>query len=382
MKITHNDRIISLYFTTFILVSLNTVYLPVWLNEVINLSKQEIGILIGSVGLLKIFVNFLITKNITTFKTNRSVAVLITLLILCSFLIILLQENVDINLAKYLSFFILLIFSPLLPIIENINISLNKNFYKSYGKLRISGSIAFCIGVFLIGFLLEELGANSFPTLYIFFSIFFLMSIFLIPKKEDRKKIKFKSDIIELLKDKKFLTVIISCGLVLASHAMYYSFSAIYWRQFQFNLFHIGFLWFWGVFAEIIFFLLIDKIKIRNIFFQAIFFTGIISSLRWVLTYFVTNFFLLIAIQSLHAFSFGLCHYLVIYYIFSNISEKNKLTAISLYHALSSGVMMTILTILSGYSFNHSTNGIGFLIMAMCCLISTLLIYFRGYILK
>ena len=100
MKITHNDRIISLYFTIFILVSLNTVYLPVWLNEVINLSKQEIGILIGAVGLLKIFVNFLITKNITTFKTNRSVAVLITLLILCSFLIILLQENVDINLEN------------------------------------------------------------------------------------------------------------------------------------------------------------------------------------------------------------------------------------------------------------------------------------------
>ena len=59
MKITNNHRIISLYFTIFILVSLNTVYLPVWLNEVINLSKQEIGILIGSVGLLKILVNWI-----------------------------------------------------------------------------------------------------------------------------------------------------------------------------------------------------------------------------------------------------------------------------------------------------------------------------------
>ena len=58
MKITHNHRIVSLYFTIFILVSLNTVYLPVWLNEVINLNTQQIGLLIGSVGFLKILSNF------------------------------------------------------------------------------------------------------------------------------------------------------------------------------------------------------------------------------------------------------------------------------------------------------------------------------------
>ena len=181
---------------------------------------------------------------------------------------------------------------------------------------------------------------------------------------------------------KKFLLVIFSCGLVLASHAMYYSFSAIYWRNLEFSLFQIGFLWFWGVFAEIIFFLLIDKIKIRNIFFQTIIFVGIVSSIRWVLTYFFSNFFLLIIIQSLHAFSFGLSHYLVIFFIYKNISDNNKLVAISLYHALSSGTMMTILTVFAGYSFNNGTNGIGFLMMAIFCLISTFLVYFRGYILK
>ena len=63
MKITHNHRIVSLYFTIFILVSLNTVYLPVWLNEVINLNTQQIGLLIEAVGFLKIFSNFLITTH-------------------------------------------------------------------------------------------------------------------------------------------------------------------------------------------------------------------------------------------------------------------------------------------------------------------------------
>ena len=91
---------------------------------------------------------------------------------------------------------------------------------------------------------------------------------------------------------------------------------------------------------------------------------------------------MLVLIQSLHAFTFGLSHYLVIYYVHMNISENNKLLAISLYHALSSGTMMTILTIFAGFSFNNGTNGIGFLMMAIFCLISTFLVYFRGYILK
>ena len=382
MQITHNHRIVSLYFTIFILVSLNTVYLPVWLNEVINLNTQQIGLLIGAVGFLKVFSNFLITKNIRTFRSKRLIASLITFFILCSFIFIALQKNIDVGLAAFLSFFILLMFSPLLPIIENINTSLNKSFFKSYGKLRVSGSIAFCLGVFLVGFFLDKFGTNSFPKLYIFFSLFFLMSAFLIPNKEERQKVHDKSNIFKLLKNKKFLLVIFGCGLVLASHAMYYSFSAIYWRNLEFSLFQIGFLWFWGVFAEIIFFLLIDKIKIRNIFFQAIIFLGIISSLRWIMTYFFTNFSLLLLIQSLHAFTFGLSHYLVIYYVYTNISENNKLLAISLYHALSSGTMMTILTIFAGFSFNYGANGIGFLIMAAFCLISTVLVYFRGYLLK
>ena len=111
----------------------------------------------------------------------------------------------------------------MLPIIENINTSLNKNFFTSYGKLRISGSIAFCLGVFLVGFCLDEFGTNSFPKLYIFFSLFFLMSAFLIPNEEERQKVKYKSNIIDLLKNKKFLLVIFGCGLVLASHACTYS---------------------------------------------------------------------------------------------------------------------------------------------------------------
>ena len=68
MKFTHNHRIIFLYATVFILVSLNTVYFPVWLNETINLSVKQIGFLIGAVGLLKVFSNYFILYRIFIFN--------------------------------------------------------------------------------------------------------------------------------------------------------------------------------------------------------------------------------------------------------------------------------------------------------------------------
>ena len=64
----------------------------------------------------------------------------------------------------------------------------------------------------------------------------------------------------------------------------------------------------------------------------------------------------------------------MMYFIFFNIESKNKLLAQSLYHAITSGIIMTSLTFISGYSFLYYKNGEGFLIMALSCIISTLLI--------
>ena len=148
------------------------------------------------------------------------------------------------------------------------------------------------------------------------------------------------------------------------------------------SLFQIGFLWSWGVLAEIIFFLFIDRIKVKNFFFKAIIFVGIIATVRWTLTFLFNNFLILIFIQSLHAFTFGLSHYLVMYYIYTKVDNNNKLIAQSFYHALSSGIFMTAFTIAAGVSFNYNDSGLGFFLMAIFSFLSVILIYLRNFILK
>ena len=85
MKITNNHRIISLYSTVFIIISLTTIYLPVWLHEIVSLEVKDIGVLFGLIGILKVFSSTLITKNIRKFSNYKTTSSYITLLVSLKF---------------------------------------------------------------------------------------------------------------------------------------------------------------------------------------------------------------------------------------------------------------------------------------------------------
>ena len=134
------------------MISLITVFLPVWLNKELGLSYTSIGILLGGIGFLKIFSNILITKSIKSFYGKKITLIALTIIITSILFISILFKNMQDSIEVLLIFFILLLFSPVLPIVENICIYLNKNFQNSYGKLRVSGSLSFLFAVILIVF--------------------------------------------------------------------------------------------------------------------------------------------------------------------------------------------------------------------------------------
>ena len=167
MNISNNQRIAFLYSSTFIVVSLFTVYLPVWLYQVKDLDLKNIGYIIGSVGIFKIFSNILITNNLINIKAKKNAITLIGLLILFIFFIINFIPSLDIYLSTFLIFACLIFFSPVLPLVENISLSVNNNFQKSYGKLRVSGSVSFLFTVFLAGYFIDNKTVSILPFLII-----------------------------------------------------------------------------------------------------------------------------------------------------------------------------------------------------------------------
>ncbi len=374
MKINNNQRIISLYSTVFIIISLTTVYLPIWLHEIVELKLEHIGYLFAAVGFFKIFFNIYAIKNLQSLNAKKIMAMSIIILMILMYVIILSINKKESNFVVFLIFFTLILFSPILPIVENISTILNKDFLSKYGKLRISGSLSFLISVVTIGYFIELFEIKAFSIIILISFILFLLSLALISNKKKLKDYYKKGNISELIRDHKFIMVLVACSVIQGSHAMYYSFSSVLWKREGLSFLLIGYLWGWGVIAEIIFFYFINKVKIEKNVFKIIIIVCLFSALRWFLTFFITNFYSLILVQTLHAISFGLTHYIMMYYIYQFVEWQNKLLAQSLYHALSSGIVMTIFTLFSGVSFRYYNNGEGFLIMGAFCILSFLFV--------
>ena len=82
---------------------------------------------------------------------------------------------------------------------ESISLKLNSDFINTYGKLRISGSVAFFLGAIILVNLIDGLGPQVLPFLMIAFFWLFLNSIYLLPNEKDKYHIYKKGNILELL---------------------------------------------------------------------------------------------------------------------------------------------------------------------------------------
>ena len=205
------------------------------------------------------------------------------------------------------------------------------------------------------------------------------LSILMIPKDITVKtyntlkayKVFFKK------KNNNLIIFIIICSLLQGSHAMYYGYSTIIWENKGISFFKIGLLWSFAIIAEVFLFFKIDKYFKSSLLVKSLMLCSTVAFLRWTLIYALENFYLLLIIQSLHAITFALTHYVMIYFINKNLNDTYKLIAQSLYYTLSGGIFLTILTILSGHLVSYTNGDEGYLIMALLALFSSFILYFK-----
>ena len=377
MNIPKKRKIISLYSGIFLVLSLLTAFLPVWLNKALNIDTLVIGLLLGFTGLIKIISNFFIIKSIkNNTYLNMSLKVLAIIMSFIYGVIIVLDYNILTNLIFILIFFSLLLFSPIIPISETLCLEKSSNFKGFYGKVRLAGSIAFLFGVLFFGKIIDIFSITIFPLICFLCLIFLTLSIFFLPKDNSKQSNNiYDNQLKQLLKRRPILFIIFYCSIIQGCHAMYYGFSSIMWYDDGLNYFQIGLLWGWGVIAEIFLFFNIGKFKIKKNMVNLLLFCGLISSIRWLLMFMTVNFYILLIIQTFHFISFALTHYIMIYYIFHHIPKKLRLISNYLYSVLSTGLFMTALSILSGVLYSFTNNGIGFLFMSLICLLSVFILF-------
>ena len=107
-----------------------------------------------------------------------------------------------------------------------------------------------------------------------------------------------------LLRDPRFLAIIVTSALIQSSHQAYYIFASIAWQQEGFGGLTIASLWVLGVLAEIVVFAASPRFTLQPATLVII--AALCAVARWVITAQAPAFPILAAVQLMHGLTFGL----------------------------------------------------------------------------
>ncbi|QIA64634.1 3-phenylpropionate MFS transporter [Vibrio astriarenae] len=236
-----------------------------------------------------------------------------------------------------------------------------------YGRTRLWGSVAFIAGSTVVGYLVSLYGTDM--IIYTALAGVFVALLLSMRnpnpmpvtiEEEDATRPKISA----LLREWPVVKFLVLIALIQGSHAAYYSFSAIHWKEAGHSEDIIGYLWSLGVVAEVAIFAFSKRLfagwSLRTLFVVAA--CGVM--LRWGLTASTTAVPVLLVVQMLHGVTFAMAHIAAIQYIQN--SPTNKMVALqALYNAIPLGAFIALMTALSGWGYEHWGSNIFWVMASM-----------------
>ncbi|TEW53458.1 3-phenylpropionate MFS transporter [Psychromonas sp. RZ22] len=330
------------------------IFLPfwgIWLADK-GVSPEQIGTLF-SLGLLLRFASNL--GLLPRLKTANAPLQLISYLsfsiFLCLLVLVYFQGWYALAALTLLLNFLM---APMVPLGDIVGTRLVKQIQINYGQVRLWGSVSFIVGSTFIGWTITEYGHESILWLMIVasFCIYCLSLIKLNPQlqEQDDNSKGNNRGLFLLLKQPSVIYFLLIVGLIQGSHAAYYAFSALYWDSMGISEFDIALFWGMGVCAEVLLMRFNDKWFKRWSIKQMILLALIAGIIRWGVLSQTTDFTLLMLLQTFHAFTFALAHLAAMRFIALQ-SDHLMVGYQTLYSSVALGLMMALLTFLSGWIY-------------------------------
>ena len=240
---------------------------------------------------------------------------------------------------------------------------------RTYGPVRLWGSVAFIAGNVGAGFILEAIAPGHLIWLIVFALMLVVVAAAALEPLDGgsgpaeappRQSPKI------LLRNPAFVAVVLASSMVQGSHALYYGFSTMDWRAAGLDGTVIGALWGLGVLAEIVLFALSGRLpkSLRPTTLLAI--GGLGAIIRWTAMAFDPPAALLPALQILHAASFGAAHLGMMGFLARAVPRQLAATAQG-FAATWSGIVSASATFISGFVFAAS-GSLAYLVMAAMAL--------------
>lgn len=267
-------------------------------------------------------------------------------------------------------------YSPIISFLEAFTIDILASRKKSYGSIRVWGTIAFIVTVFILGKILD-----IYPIRIILFFILTGSAIqaafaIKIPEVNHRNNKPFYHEAKTLLKRREVVIFLISAFLMLVSHGMYYGFFSIHLESLGYDRTFTGAAWGLASTAEILVMVNSNRIFKRFSINTVIIFAFIMAVLRWLTLSLAISPVIILLSQPFHAFSYGAFHISSVLYIDSMTSDETKTLGQAVNNAVTYGLGLMVGFFLSGWLYEktgaHALFGLSSLIALIGGIIFTL----------
>lgn len=367
-------RIALFYSAIFVVLGVSLPYFPLWLKFQ-GLNAVEIG-LVTSVPL---FIRIAATPMIG-FAADRAGSVRRIVVIAAAFgLLSACVLMVSAGLWMILVFFTLFQISSmaLMPLAEVAAMQGVREKGLDYGRMRLWGSIAFIAANIAGGLVIAEWGNATIMPILIAGSVLSLAAGWFLPERRGQaagaggpsspmQNMNWPA-IKTALRHRGLLLIMLAGGVIQASHAVYYAFSAIHWQAQGIDGRWFGILWGVGVVAEVVLFAYAGRVLARIGALAMIAIGAAGGVLRWGLMAVDPSFGVLLGLQLLHGLTFGATHLGTVHAIQERVGTDQAASAQALHSALSSGVLMGLAMMLAG-SLYGAFAGVSYLAMMVLSL--------------
>ncbi|HWX62040.1 MFS transporter [Bradyrhizobium sp.] len=233
----------------------------------------------------------------------------------------------------------------------------------NYGPLRLWGSAAFVVGALGCGLLVDVIAPKHLIwVIAATAGLGALASLGLPPLDGLKKPDLTQRDAGALLKDPGLLAIIMASALIQSSHAAYYVFASIVWKQSGFGGLTIAGLWSLGVLAEIVLFALSPRFTLPYAVLVVIAASSAVA--RWMIMAQDPPIAILAIVQLAHGLTFGLTQVgtmgLMVHHVPGHLMARGQG-----YFAACSGIISSATSILSGMVYARYGQGVYYVMAAM-----------------
>jgi PPP family 3-phenylpropionic acid transporter len=355
-------------------------FFPVWLKAV-GIDASWIGAITAAPALTRFTVLPLVTAFAERRRTTRNAIVMTTFATALGLSVVGTQHQA---LPLFLIFAITCcLWTPTAPLTDAYALRGVVQYGLNYGPLRLWGSAAFVVGALLCGLFIDVIAPER--LIWIIAATAGLSALASLglqpldaPKTSEPRSSKLKTSEPEtsereasgpghrgpgaLLRDSGFLAIIVASALIQGSHAAYYIFASIVWKQAGLSGLTIAMLWSLGVLAEIVLFALSPRFTLPSAVLVAI---GALSAVaRWVITAQQPPIAILAVVQLTHGLTFGLTQVgtmgLLIHHVPGHVMTRGQG-----YLAACSGIVASSTSILCGIVYARYGQGVYYVMAAM-----------------